>query len=173
MRSTMRLIPVLFLPWGPMVGQSPDGPCPSGVVRWDAGDRQLEGTLLEPPEAGKPLRVKRAGIEQPIELSSTTDGLACRLRDSAKGNGALIGLAVGAGLGGFIGLVSGDDDRCVVCFTAAEKAGVLGLTMGLTGALIGTIASHGATWVPMGPQRREPRLSLSLSGKGIGLRWTF
>ncbi len=53
---------------------------------------------------------------------------------------------MGAGLGALVGLASGDDKSGLIRFTAWEKAGVLGVSLGVVGTLIGLIAGGGEQW---------------------------
>jgi hypothetical protein len=53
--------------------------------------------------------------------------------------GALIGAATGFGAGGLIGLISGDDPPGFFSFSAGEKALLLGFSLAVGGAGIGTL----------------------------------
>lgn len=82
--------------------------------------------------------------------------------------GAGFGLLLGGGGGALAGYAMGDDSNCAwVCFSAEDKAMILGVLLGGSGIFVGGIAgglSRGERWqrVPL-----PTRMSLSPRGQGI------
>jgi hypothetical protein len=97
-----------------------------------------------------------------------------RHRNTLKGLG--LGLAIGGGGGALIGLASGDDpSNQFLAFSAGEKAVVLGVLLGGSGAVIGLIAgalSRSDTWAPAEPMASaSPHVSIVpfTTERGTGL----
>ena len=66
------------------------------------------------------------------------------------GRGAWQGLMIGVLAGTLIGYASGDDKEGWIRFSAGQKAGITGATLGLVGTLIGVIAGSSAEiWIPI------------------------
>jgi len=99
-------------------------------------------------------------------ISMTTDGsksllviprenlelLEESVQSGRRGQGAAIGLAVGAGMGALMGFASGDDPDGIVSFSAGAKAGMGAVVFGLAGTLIGAVAAPGEQWETVSAQ---------------------
>ena len=82
------------------------------------------------------------------------------------------GLLVGAGSGAVIGLASGDDQNCFICFTAEEKALVGGAALGLAGGAVGLILGlvrRRDVWSPMLPGDVDLTVQPLVHEGGVGL----
>lgn len=154
--------------------QVADDPCPSGVVRWTVADHYVEGRLLAPPLAGRPLTVAQVGMAGTRELDRTTPSLACRMRPGRKGKAALLGLGIGAVAGAALGFSNGTDtDWCFFLCSASSKAAFGAITFGAIGAGIGAIVGPGAKWAPLGPDAGARGATLTLTPHGVGVRLGF
>ncbi len=97
------------------------------------------------------------------------------------GQGLLIGFIGGAVFGAAAGLLSGDDDGdCLVCFTAGEKALVLGGGIGAVSGLVGLVGGaiagshHVYRFGPEAVREREPRFRPNgPPGSVAGLTFAF
>jgi hypothetical protein len=72
--------------------------------------------------------------------------LETSVRPSRRGQGALIGLGVGAIVGAMIGFADGDDPAGFMSFSAEAKAGMLAIVFAPVGAMIGALAAPGEQW---------------------------
>jgi hypothetical protein len=96
--------------------------------------REAEGgwILVQFDNPRRSVRIEREAI---TEMDVSIE----RRRNTLKGLGT--GTLVGAGAGALLGLASGDDPPgTFLAFTAGEKAGILGVFFGATGAVIGLIS---------------------------------
>ena len=64
-------------------------------------------------------------------------------------NGFFLGALTGFVVGGFVGLVSGDDEPGWFSFTAEEKAVILGVLGTVPGAIIGGIVGSAKVKIPI------------------------
>lgn len=83
-----------------------------------------------------------------------------------------VGLLVGAGSGVLVGLASGDDQNCFICFTAEEKALVVGAMLGLTGGAVGLILGlvrRQDVWSPTLPENVDLSVLPLVREGGTGL----
>jgi hypothetical protein len=87
-----------------------------------------------------------------------------------------VGLLIGASSGAVIGLASGDDQNCFICFTAEEKALVGGAMLGLTGGVVGLfvgLARPQEIWSPMLPEDVDLTVLPLVGDGGPGLHVGF
>lgn len=111
-----------------------------------AHDRRLTGKLLELSDSLLTIEITRVG--EPVVLPrQDVASLAVSLRRDRRGLGALIGLGVGVGAGVLIGQSSGDDEDCLICFSAGYKAFINALFLAPVGALIGAVAAPAEEWL--------------------------
>lgn len=134
-----------------------------GTVR-EATDDSLLVQFVNPRRL---VRIERDAITV-LEVSIDRHGHAL------KGLG--MGTLVGAGTGAVLGLASGDDPPGFLAFTAGEKALVLGVFFGATGAVVGLIAgalTRSDVWSPV-TAGSPPPVDVSLlpftGERGTGLR---
>jgi len=107
--------------------------------------RDVEGTLVALDDSTlmmKPTSTRRMQVIPRADLAR----LQVQVQGSRRGQGALIGLGVGAVLGAMIGFADGDDSGGMLSFTAEEKAGMLAIALAPVGAIIGAVAAPGAQW---------------------------
>jgi hypothetical protein len=88
---------------------------------------------------------------------------------------AVIGLLIGTTAGAILGFASGDDQDCWICFTAPEKAAVLGTFLGGSGGLLGGAIgalSPGRRWRSVDvPGRASVKAGRSGVGLAVSLRF--
>jgi hypothetical protein len=178
---TALLTLVAFLQAPPLAAQDIETLCPSGVIRWSAAGRMIEGRLYPGTMAGDSLRVTSDKRSVRLEtISRTVPGLACRVQESARGRGAGYGLLIGLASGVGLGLASGDDTCspggwCILQFSAGTKALMAAAVLAPAGALVGGLSAHGAEWQPITapPPKTSPPLSLLFDGQRLGVRVRF
>lgn len=117
-----------------------------GAPRYGADEhRKLTGKLLglsdsvltlEMPTAGPPAVLPRRDVAS----------LAVSLGRDQRGTGALIGFGVGIGAGVLVGQVSGDDEDCFICISAADKSLFAALILAPLGALVGALGAPAEEW---------------------------
>ena len=108
-----------------------------------------------------------------MRLDWDTPGLACQIRPSGKGSGALIGAGMGVLVGGIIGLASGDDSPGWWSYTAGQKVGIFASTFGIVGAVVGAITGQGSIWQPLDASSGARRVSLLVDGSRLGVSVRF
>ncbi|MES2305011.1 MAG: hypothetical protein V4558_05865 [Gemmatimonadota bacterium] len=130
-------------------------PLPSQqVVRWQSAGFSYQGKVEAVATNGQ-VTVNRGSDALVLLSPDTLPSLAVRHGGKrSRGNNALIGMAIGAVIGGAAGFASGDDEcgtglfGCLFTYTAEQKAGMLAATGGLLGLLIGAVVVPAARWVP-------------------------
>lgn len=70
-------------------------------------------------------------------------------RKGRVGNKILIGAVSGFVVGGIIGLASGDDENCFICYSPGEKALMLGTLLAIPGGLVGGIVGSLKVKIPI------------------------
>jgi hypothetical protein len=151
------------------LAQSPDNPCPSGVVRWKEVGHKVQGRLVEAPVVGLSLKVQPLGALATQEVAPDTPGLECRLRQGRSGRGALTGAIIGFGTGALLAASYLGDETW-------EDPQVLvggGLEFAAVGALIGAAVSPLSIWAPLGATAGSRHVGLLVDGRGVGVRVQF
>ena len=174
MRAFTPAVLLLAFLVAPISSQSVDKLCPSQLVHWRAAGHMVEGWLVAPADAGKPLQVEQAGVKGTKELGWDTPSLACYEGKGRRGDNVTIPLFLGLMIGGAIGYTSGDDTgSCFVMCKASEKAMAGAMGFGLAGAVIGAISSPGSVWTPLKSGSGTRRVGLVVNGHGVGVGVRF
>lgn len=134
------------------------------------------GTVLEATDETLVVEIESPRHRRTVPRSEITELDVSVRRESSALRGLGLGALIGAGTGTVIGLASGDDDgRDFVSFSAADKAMILGLALGVTGGVIGLAigaANPRDVWSPVpssGPGLAVLPL-LGQDGAGVGVR---
>ena len=157
----------------PSPAQTLDNFCSSKVVRWTAAGHTVHGWVTEPAVAGQPLKVQQAGMRETTDVDWNTPSLACQVRKGTRGRNAVTGFFIGAMTGGIMGSAEGDDPDGFFAFTAQQKAGMYGATLGMVGAALGAMSGTGAEWLPLNPANNDRKIGLVVTAHGIGLGVRF
>ena len=116
-----------------------------GPITWTKNREWLQGDLVASDPRHLTVRVDRQSEPLVIRREDVT-ALDVWDASRSRGKGALVGGAVGLGLGAVMGLASGDDQGGLVAFSAGQKALILGILMTPLGALIGLAVAPERDW---------------------------
>lgn len=180
MRSTLLLV-LLMMVGADAVAAQAVTTLPAGArVRWLEDGDWIEGEVRQSSPRGAPILVvimggnrtmspvRRHGLEE--EISWTAEQLQLRTRAADRWRGALIGGAIGVAVGAMIGFADGDDEVGFIQLTAAQKAAMAGIGLGLIGLPVGAIASPGSRWASVGA---TGDVRVHVGAGALGLRLSF
>ena len=136
------------------------------------GDSQQVGTVLALDDKNLTLQVPGQADTTVLRRNDITN-VAVSAGRRSRGKNALIGTAMGAGVGALLGFANGSDPRSAfIRLTAGEKALILAVVLAPVGALIGAVVRPAERWRELPPDRI--RLSLvPVSGRGAAVSLAF
>lgn len=121
-------------------------------IRWSSGGIRYRAKTVATDSSGQ-LVIAPAWTPSPMTINpDTIPGLLRRVGGArTTGQNVLLGALIGGGIGAILGFVSGDDNPySFFAMTAAQKAGMLGASGAVLGAIGGAIFSTPALWIPYG-----------------------
>lgn len=117
-----------------------------------SGSKTITGRLLGISETT--ITIHEAEKHTPLVLPrQMVTKLELSLRRGRRGNGALIGFGAGVAAAVAVGLASGSDENCSLCFSAADISVMYSLLLGPAGAAIGAAVAPGERWQTITPDR--------------------
>ena len=151
-------------------------PTTGSAIRWRQGLTLYQGELAEVAPDGQ--LIVRLTDASTATVDPRTLFVEYRTGHRTKWGNAGVGLIVGAALGGFAGLASGDDECgpgsgwCILAYTAEEKGAMGGATGALVGAIIGAIVIPARRWAAVIPGDGS-QVALHIAPGRVGLQLTF
>jgi hypothetical protein len=109
----------------------------SDLVVTKKDGQQIIGELIAIKEKSLLLKDAKSGAD--VSVNGDEIRIIRIVKKSKVGKGALYGTLIGGGSGALLGFASGDDPPGFMSWTASQKAGLLGISLGVIGLLSGTI----------------------------------